>query len=197
MARRRDPEVEGRILEAARKLWHKGGEEALNMRAVAKAAGTNTPTVYRRFRDRDDILRALVESYQMDLFRSLEPCASLRELGQCYFDFALRRPREYELMMSGMLARVRKSRPNFDLLLRRCAEWLGGPPDEHKGLAAALFALAHGAVTLILTRNLLEEENQRVRDVFIRSLEVLVANAKALAVNSQSPGQRAGQVSPP
>ena len=61
MPRHSDPELEGRILNAARKLWHKGGETALSMRAVAKAAGTNTPAVYRRFRTREQILRALVQ----------------------------------------------------------------------------------------------------------------------------------------
>jgi len=63
MARHSDPEVEVRILRAARDLWHEGGEAALSMRAVAKAAGTNTPAVYRRFRTREDILRALVLRY--------------------------------------------------------------------------------------------------------------------------------------
>ena len=50
MPRPPDPDLEERILKAARKLWKKGGENALTMRAVAKAAGTkNTPAVYRRF----------------------------------------------------------------------------------------------------------------------------------------------------
>ena len=64
MARHSDPDLEARILQAARRLWHKGGESALSMRAIAKAAGTNTPAMYRRFRTRADILRALVSSYQ-------------------------------------------------------------------------------------------------------------------------------------
>ncbi len=55
MPRRPDPDLEGKILDAAQKLWKKGGEKALTMRTVARAAGTNTPAVYRRFRDRDDI----------------------------------------------------------------------------------------------------------------------------------------------
>src|SRR5580704_7186426 len=55
LPRRLAPELEGKILDAAQKLWKKGGEKALTMRAVAKAAGTNTPSVYRRFRDRNDI----------------------------------------------------------------------------------------------------------------------------------------------
>jgi AcrR family transcriptional regulator len=57
--RQSDPYLEQNILEAASRLWARGGEKSLTMRAVAKAAGTTTPTVYERFRDRDDILRGL------------------------------------------------------------------------------------------------------------------------------------------
>jgi len=59
MARHSDPDLENRILKTARKLWKKGAGEALTMRAVARAAHTTAPAVYRRFRTRDDILRAL------------------------------------------------------------------------------------------------------------------------------------------
>ena len=67
MPRHPDPDLEGRILAAASKLWAKGGEEALTMRAVAKAAGTNTPALYRRFKDRKDILRALVQRMRAEI----------------------------------------------------------------------------------------------------------------------------------
>ena len=50
MPRHPDPEVERRILTAASRLWARGGEKTLTMRAVAKAAGTTTPTVYERYR---------------------------------------------------------------------------------------------------------------------------------------------------
>ena len=55
--RQPDPELEARILEAADALWRRGGEKALTMRAVAKAARTNTPAVYRRFKDREHLIR--------------------------------------------------------------------------------------------------------------------------------------------
>jgi AcrR family transcriptional regulator len=58
MPRQPDPDLQERILNAAQKLWKKGAEKTLTMRAVAKAAGTNTTAVYRRFRNREDILRA-------------------------------------------------------------------------------------------------------------------------------------------
>src|SRR6266508_2314785 len=141
MPRHSDPELEGRILHAARKLWHKGGETALSMRAVAKAAGTNTPAVYRRFRTREQILRALVHSYQAELFSAIEPCRSLQEVAQCYLDFALRYPREYQVIMSGLLARITKERPNLNFVLNRCAEWLGGSAEGHEGLVLASWSL--------------------------------------------------------
>ena len=178
MPRPVDPKIESRILSAARTLWHKDGESALTMRAVAKAAGTNTPAVYRRFRNRDELLRTLVEEYQRDLFEVLEPCRSLQEFGECYFDFALRRPREYELLMSGLLARVRKVRPNFDLLLQRSAQWLGGTPEDHEQLGLALYCVAHGAVMHVLAGNIAEINRAEVRSVFTRALRVLVENAK-------------------
>lgn len=178
MPRPTDPKLESRILNAARRLWHKNGENALTMRAVAKAADSNTPAVYRRFRNRDDLLLALVQEYQKDLLRALEPCRSLQEIGECYFDFALQRPREYELLMSGLLARVRKAQPNFELLLRRCAEWLGGAPEDHEDFGLALFCLAHGAVMNVLSGNVWERSGDEIRSVFVRALNLLVANAK-------------------
>jgi len=63
-----DPDLEQRILAAASRLWARGGEKALTMRAVAKAAATTTPTVYERYRDRDDILRALRMQTRSELF---------------------------------------------------------------------------------------------------------------------------------
>jgi hypothetical protein len=42
MPRKPDAALENRILDAAYKLWSKRGEDALTMRAVAKAAGTTT-----------------------------------------------------------------------------------------------------------------------------------------------------------
>ncbi|HEY7351344.1 MAG TPA: helix-turn-helix domain-containing protein [Terriglobales bacterium] len=179
MPRQADPQLGSRILEAARRLWHRGGEESLNMRAVAKAAQTNTPAVYRRFRNRNELLRALVGQYQMDLFRALEPCRSFRQFAECYFDFALQRPREYELIMSGLLARV-KSRPNFDLLLERSAQWLGGASQDHRQFAIALASLAHGAVLHAITGNLPTETSKEIRLAFTRSVELLVKNAGKL-----------------
>ena len=92
MPRHIDPELEARIVKAARKLWSKGGEKALSMRSIAAIAQTNTPAVYRRFRNRDAILRALVESYQRELFEAVEPCRSLEAVAESVPNFAATSP---------------------------------------------------------------------------------------------------------
>ena len=79
MPRLPDPELEQRILDAASRLWARGGEKALTMRAVAKAAGTTTPTVYERYRDRDDILRSLRQQTRAELFIALSRARNLRQ----------------------------------------------------------------------------------------------------------------------
>jgi AcrR family transcriptional regulator len=183
MSRHIDPEVEERIMQAARKLWHKGGERALNMRAVAKAAGTNTPAVYRRFRNREEILRALVSYYQQETFKVFQHCHSLEEVGQAYIDFVLCHPREYLLMNSGLLGRVSKDRPNLDFVMAQSSEWLGGAPGEHAPLVRALWALSHGTAMLKVSDTVPEEDFPKLRAAYTRAVDVLVANEKKLREN--------------
>jgi len=180
MARHSDPEVEVRILRAARDLWHEGGEAAVSMRAVAKAAGTNTPAVYRRFRTREDILRALVLRYQGQLYKQLVSCQSLTDLAKRFLDFALRQPREYELMMSGLLGRMTEERPNIDLLAQRCAEWFGGTARDHQELVLAIVSLAHGTAMLKLSGLFPKTDAKRMQAVFQWSVNTLANNRKNL-----------------
>ena len=180
MARHSDPEVEGRILKAARKLWHKGGEQALSMRAVAKAAGTNTPAVYRRFRTRNEILRALVVDYQRQLFQAIGSCNSPHEIAEGILDFALSRPREYELITSGTLARMTDERPAVDFVKYRSAELMGGAPRDHEGLILAVWALVHGMALLRISGTLRKEDHARARAVFTQSLHILIDSEEKL-----------------
>lgn len=178
MPRHIEPEVGQKIMQAARKLWREGGERALSMRAVAKAAGTNTPAVYRRFPSREAILQALVELFQKELFEKLAPCNSLRQIGQAYLEFALSRPREYELMMSGLLARVSKDRPNLEMVLARAAEWSGGTPEEHEALIFTLYSLLHGCALLNISGSGTVQSSKKVNSAVMRAVELLIANEK-------------------
>jgi AcrR family transcriptional regulator len=147
-----DPDVEQRILGAASRLWARGGEKALTMRAVAKAAGTTTPTVYERYRDRDDILRALRIQTRCQLFAALSQTRTLREAFQCHLQFALENSHAYDVLFDGVgkPPSLHETWPSFNLMRERMAQRLGGIPREHTRLMLAVWSLMHGTAMLII-----------------------------------------------
>ena len=168
MPRQPDPDLEERVLKAAQVLWKRGGEKALTMRAVAQAAHTNTPAVYRRFKNRQDIIRALL---QQIVARTGEQFASgsLEQVAESYIDYALQQPHEYELFytyarelspakVDGRPRPIRDSRPNFALVERLLAKELGGSPEDHTQLALALWAILHGTTMLLLSKGIAGHE---------------------------------------
>lgn len=152
MPRHPDPELELKILDAASRLWARGGEKALTMRAVAKAAGTTTPTVYERFHHRDDILRALRLKTRAELFDALSRTRTLRESAQRYLEFALSHSHAYEVLFDGVgkPPSVHERWPSFNLMRERLAKRLGGTPFERTRLMMALWSVMHGAAMLII-----------------------------------------------
>jgi AcrR family transcriptional regulator len=159
MPRHPDPDLEERILNAAQKLWKRGGERALTMRTVARAARTNTPAVYRRFKDRDDILYALLRRIADRIRRDFDSAATIEGMAEAYVESALREPHEYQLFYSharwlspARLAHrpIRESRPNFGFLEQQLALRLGGLPEDHTQLGLAIWATLHGTCTLLL-----------------------------------------------
>jgi AcrR family transcriptional regulator len=179
MPRKPDPLLEGRIQKAARKLFIKGGEKALSMRALARLAHTNTPAVYRRFRNRKAILRALLEQFQQDMYRALQPCSSPQEAFQCILDFALAHPRQYELAFAEWAPRFQEPRPNFEYLKKKFAEWLGGSPEDHLRLALGLWAQVHGTAMLLISKAVPVKDQAELRSASAASVELLVSNASA------------------
>ncbi len=182
MPRHPDPQLEERILNAARKLYLRGGEKALSMRTLAKEARSNTPALYRRFRNRKEILRALVQRTQQDLFSVLEPCRSVQEACQCTFEFILAHSHEYQLISAGIFAKVNEPRPNIELMKTRCAQWLGGSPEDHASLVLILWALVHGTATLLYSKAIPSGHAKQARSVMSEAIEVLVRNSSALSV---------------
>jgi AcrR family transcriptional regulator len=144
--------VEQRILAAASRLWARGGEKALTMRAVASAARTTTPTVYERYRNRADILRSLRQQTRQDLFAVLSRTRTLRHAIERHLEFALEHPHEYEVLFDGVgkSPSLHEPWPSFNLIRERLAERLGGPPQGHNRLMMAVWCLMHGAAMLII-----------------------------------------------
>jgi AcrR family transcriptional regulator len=170
-----DPELESRVLKAAQKLWAAGGQKSLTMRAVAKAAGTNTPAVYRRFRDRRALLRAVLQHHQAALAVLIRRCKSLQEVCHCLLTYALDHPREYELIASRMVITSHKPRPNFEYVVQKAGEWLGGDAERHRPLIIALWSLVHGTAMLLIN-DVIPEHKTTVRGAFSIAVEELIRN---------------------
>ena len=191
MPRRADPDLEDKILDAAQKLWKKGGEKALTMRTVARAAGTNTPAVYRRFRDRDDLLRGLLQRIRWEIAEQLEGISSPEEGCERYLDYALRHPREYDLFFQkqyelfysarSLRAGVKlTARPVRDVMQQKVAEKLGSSPDEHQRVLMALQMVVHGAAMLLIEKAILPEHAAEARAVMTASVAALLGAADGL-----------------
>jgi AcrR family transcriptional regulator len=147
-----DPDLEKRILTAASRLWARGGEKALTMRAVASAAQTTTPTVYERYRDRADILRALRMKTRRELFAAVSVTTTLAEAVQAYLDFALNNTHGYDVLFDAVARppSLHEPWPSFNLMRQRLAERLGGTARQHNRLMLAIWSLMHGAAMLII-----------------------------------------------
>jgi len=189
MPRQPDPELEGRILHAADVLWRRGGEQALTMRAVAKTARTNTPAVYRRFKNREDLIRGLLLRIVSRIRAYFEQQQTLEEMADAYVEFALKIPHDYELFYSygALLNRrtggkqrlpIRESRPNFGLVEQMAAKELGGTPDDHTELALQLWSLLHGMTMLLLNKSLPDGHDAELRHACRTAVKTLIANAK-------------------
>src|ERR1035438_6097071 len=190
MARPRDPQLEDRILKAARRLWKKEGQNGLTLRAVARVARTNTPAVYRRFPHRDDILRALLQQTKQEVFQQLTAASSVEDACERYLDFALSHPHEYELcyvheyelFFSSPTKRgltlnqlINQKRPAVEFIKGKLAAQMGGQPDDYTLSTLALWALIHA-------------RNFRMRDIqtrFISPKQIKIGKVRVAHTNGR------------
>lgn len=189
MPRQPDPGLEERVLHAADLLWRRGGERALTMRAVARAAKTNTPAVYRRFKDREDLLRGLLLRIADRIREDFEQRETLEEMAEAYVEWALAHPNEYRLFYShayalsprkgpGVMRPIRETRPNFALVEKVAAKQLGGTPEDYAELALQLWALAHGAALMLIEKSIPAGHEESLRKAYRSALNVLLQSAK-------------------
>lgn len=177
MPRQADPQLEQRILEAASRLRARGGEKALTMRAVAKAAGTTTPTVYERYRDRDDILRALRIQCRVQLFARLRGSRTWAEACHSYLEFALENRHAYEVLYDKFAEppSLHEPWPSFNLLRERLTRRLGGTPRQHTRLMLSLWSLMHGTAMLMIRGGAVGPLRTQMFHACLDAVEVVVA----------------------
>jgi AcrR family transcriptional regulator len=188
MPRHPDPDLENRILNAAQVLWKRGGEKALTMRAVARAAGTNTPAVYRRFKDRRDLVRGLLRRIAAQIRVHFEAGETVEGMAEAYVEYALRLPHEYELFYShvrelspprgpGRPRPIGESRPNFAFVQQQLAQQLGGSSEDHTHLALAIWATLHGTSMLLLSKSIPDGHEEELRRACRAAVKTLIEGA--------------------
>jgi AcrR family transcriptional regulator len=186
MPRKADARLEGRILDAAYFMWTRRGEHALTMRAVARASGTTTPTLYERFSNKEDLISLLRRRARLNLFAAIKPSRTPAQVCRRVLDFFVAHPNDYRLITEDWAqAFARKEHmPSFEFLKRRLALQLGGKPDRHTPVALALVALLHGTATLLHSVNIHQKISRDFRYACISACEALIHTASAKAAIS-------------
>lgn len=100
-------EVKNSILEAARKVVAKEGFQGLSVRKITKAINYSPGIVYHYFKNKDEIVEALVSEGYKRILASIasvqrtenEPEAEIREAFTKYIKAALTAPEEYKVFL--------------------------------------------------------------------------------------------------
>ncbi|MBZ5549821.1 MAG: TetR/AcrR family transcriptional regulator [Acidobacteriia bacterium] len=146
-----DKQLEERIVTAARQLWREQGDKGLTLRAVARAAGTTTPTVYKRFRNKEAIRLALALRIRAELNAELFASSCLEEVFQRYLAYAEANPREYDLLRLSWAQFYTPDlpRPGRAWVSAHMAARFGGRPEDYGQIVDALSMLCHGTATVL------------------------------------------------
>ena len=146
MPRKPDPVLEQKIAAAGLRLLDRGGEEAITLRAVAREAGTTTPTIYERFHDRDELIREVVALATEEIVAMLRPKASIEGMFEEYLRYCRAHPMRLNLTVGtfGKRYLAGDPMPAFDLLQSRISAQIGIRGRGCEDLALAIASLAFG-----------------------------------------------------
>lgn len=172
-----DPKTERRILSAAVSLWRTKGERGLTLRAVAREARTSTPTVYRRFRNKQAILLALASEFRQQLIQECLRSAKLEDACRRCVEFAEQHPNEYRLIWDSWndVFVPDAPRPVRAWALAQLAQRFGGKPEDYLLSFFGVVFLAHGAAMLLtspcdgVAREVVRSKFPLVADALIRN----------------------------
>jgi len=172
-----DSRLQERILRAAERLWAGHGEHGLTLRSVARAAGTTTPTVYKRFRSKHELQVALAQRFKAEMNEYCFSASRLEDVYRRYVTFAEENPHKYDLLWRTWteIFHPRGPRPLRAWFLTQLAQRFGGKPEDYAEGFYAVFLISHGAATL-LTVSGDDEAHSEVRKHFPRIGDKLLGN---------------------
>jgi AcrR family transcriptional regulator len=149
------------IVAAGRDILEGGGTGALTMQAIADRVGVRAPSLYKRLRDRDELLALVATATVDDLGdrmaeRALQPDEDPRQvlarLAYAFRAFAHERPRGYGLIFGPLPAGARPDVQSLERssapMLEVCAALVG--PEHALDAARTVTAWANGFLTMEL-----------------------------------------------
>lgn len=152
------------ILDSATHLLREDGAEGLTMRRVAARSGCSAPTLYHYFRDKTELLDALLDDAFAELVRELDgvrigadPLAALRALCQATVRFSLANPTHFRMMSVARPAGA-PPLPSYLEVERRMTTPLHQLEKARRlrtdleHAKQSLWSLVHGLITLQSTR---------------------------------------------
>lgn len=161
------------IIEAAREVLLAEGYRNLSLRKIARKIDVSATSIYLHFDSKDDLVHCLIEQaikrlnshLQVALPEEGNPIKKLEKLAWTYVDFALNRPREYQviyLVSSDEMTRYpkekfRKARQGYELVLQVLEEGIKeGIIKEKKPIIASytFWAQLHGVLSVVLSKRL-------------------------------------------
>ena len=170
---REKQELRDLILEKAREILIKEGQENLSIRNIATAIEYSPATIYLYFKDKDEIVYELMEMgfglMVMDLkeaFEESDPVKRIRRIGHGYISFGLANPEWYVLMFNAPqpIQHLEKCQSEwgqgislFDFLVETCQQAIDQKrtkESDSKLLALHLWSSVHGLVNLSLSQRL-------------------------------------------
>jgi AcrR family transcriptional regulator len=161
-------ELRRAILDAAREIFVVEGYENFSMRKLAEKIEYSPGSIYRHFKNKQELFDFLVEESFARLLRTLmevrngeqvlDPVIELKKGLQTYVEFGLHNPNDYHfafMLRPQVEQRPYKVHGAFELLrlkVRRCVEAKRFRALNVEMTAQALWASVHGITSLLIQR---------------------------------------------
>lgn len=149
------------IVAAARAIVEAGGAGSLTMKEVATRVGVRAPSLYKRVRDRNDLIRLVVEDtvdeigvrLQAAADRTVDPRAAVVAMADALRALAHERPQCYQLTFGPLPPGARPERGTLERVAGPVLEMSGRLAGEDHALEAArtLTAWMNGFIQMELS----------------------------------------------
>lgn len=161
------------ILEVSRELLIKEGFGKMSMRRIAERADVSATSIYLYFKNKDDLLLALIEESIENLKAALMEVVDvskgllmqLEDMARAYINYALNHPQEYEIIYMVRPEEMPRYPKEKFMNIRSAYELLAGIISEGHAREQidvedalinvyTLWAQLHGVVSVILNKRL-------------------------------------------